>query len=43
MAATTVDEGRLEAPLAGDELGAQAGEARLRTQTPFTLILEARS
>ena len=43
MAATTVDEGHLEAPLAGDPLGAQAGEERLRTQTPFTHILEAHS
>lgn len=43
MAATTVDEGRLEAPLAGDPLGTQAGEERLRTQTPFTHILEAYS
>lgn len=47
MAATTVDEGRLEAQMgravAGDQLGAQAGEERLRNQTPFTLILEAHS
>ena len=47
MAATTVDEGRPEAQMgravAGDQLGAQAGEERLRTQTPLTHILEAHS
>ena len=47
MAATTVDEGRADAlmgrAVGGDQLGAQAGEERLRNQTPFTLILEAHS
>ena len=47
MAATTVDEGRLDAlmgrAVAGDQLGAQAGAESLRNQIPFTPILEAHS